>query len=142
MKVAGIGVMALVSALAAASALASAQTGRTVWDGVYTEAQAGRGKKLYIASCAACHQEGMQGADLAPALKGDEFLLLWNDKPMSDLVDRVAKTMPQDAPGTLSAEANADIVAYILQVNRFPTGAADLPPDAAAQKTISIVRTK
>jgi mono/diheme cytochrome c family protein len=139
MKVAWIGAIALVWAVAA-SAQMSAQAGKTVWDGVYTEAQAGRGKKLYIASCAACHQEGLQGADLAPALKGDEFLLLWNDRPMSELVDRVTKTMPQDAPGTLSPEANADIVAYMLQVNRFPTGAVELPVDAAAQKTIAIIR--
>ena len=139
MKVAGIGAIAIVWAVAA-SVQMSAQAGKTVWDGVYTEAQAGRGKKLYIASCAACHQEGMQGADLAPALKGGEFLLLWNDRPMSDLVERVTKTMPQDAPGTLSPEANADIVAYILQVNRFPTGAAELPVDAAAQKAIAIIR--
>ena len=139
MRVAGIGAMAIVWAVAA-SAQMSAQAGKTVWDGIYTEAQAGRGKKLYIASCAACHQEGMQGADLAPALKGDEFLLLWNDRPMSELVERITKTMPQDAPGTLSPEANADIVAYILQVNRFPAGVAELPVDAAAQKTIAIIR--
>ena len=139
MKITGIGVMAVVWALTA-SAQMSAQAGKTVWDGVYTDAQAGRGKTLYIASCAACHQEGMQGADLAPALKGDEFLLLWNDRPMSDLVERITKTMPQDAPGTLSPEANADIVAYMLQVNRFPTGAAELPVDAAAQTTIAIIR--
>src|SRR5688500_19411916 len=121
MKVAGIGAMAIVWAVAA-SAQMSAQAGRTVWDGVYTEAQAGRGKKAYIASCAACHQEGLQGADLAPALKGDEFLLLWNDRPLSEFVQRITKTMPQDAPGTLSAQEHADIVAYILQVNRFPAG--------------------
>ena len=117
-----------------------AQSGRTVWDGVYTEAQAERGKTLYIASCAACHQEGLQGADLAPALKGDEFLLLWNDRLMSELVERVTATMPQDAPGTLSPEANADIVAYILQVNRIPAGTAELPADPAALKTIAIIR--
>jgi mono/diheme cytochrome c family protein len=137
MKVVIIGV----AAMAWAAAVVSAQ-GKTVWDGVYTEAQAGRGKKLYIASCAACHQEGMQGADLAPALKGDEFLLLWNDRSLGELVERVTTTMPQDAPGTLPAQANADIVAYMLQVNRFPTGAAELPTDAAAQKTITITRAK
>jgi mono/diheme cytochrome c family protein len=120
-------------------AVASAQS-KTVWDGIYTEAQAVRGKKLYIASCAACHQEGLQGADLAPALKGDEFLLLWNDKPLGELVDRITTTMPQDAPGSLSPQENADIVAYILQVNRFPTGLAELPADAAAQNTTFIVR--
>ena len=139
MKVTGIGVIAVVWAVVV-SAQMSAQAGKTVWDGVYTDAQAGRGKKLYIASCAACHQEGLQGADLAPALKGDEFLLLWNDRPLGDMVERITKTMPQDAPGTLSPEANTDIVAYMLQVNRFPTGAAELPVDAAAQNTIAIIR--
>jgi quinoprotein glucose dehydrogenase len=135
MKV-GISAMAIMWAIAAGSA----QAGKTVWDGVYTEAQAGRGKKAYIASCAACHQEGLQGADLAPALKGDEFLLLWNDRPLSEFVERITKTMPQDAPGTLSAQENADIVAYILQVNRFPAGVSELPADEAAQKTIVIIR--
>ena len=120
---------------------ASAQS-KTVWDGVYTDAQAARGKKLYIASCAACHQEGLQGADLAPALKGDEFLLLWNDKPIGEFVDRVANTMPQDAPGSLTPQENADIVAYILQVNRFPAGSTELPTDAGLQKNIAIARTK
>lgn len=131
-----------VIAIVWAAAVVSAQAGKTVWDGVYTEAQAGRGKKAYIASCAACHQEGMQGADLAPALKGDEFLLLWNDRTLGELVERVTKTMPQDAPGSLPAQENADIVAYMLQVNRFPAGAAELLLDAAAQNTISIMRTK
>ena len=135
MRTLGLGTLAALWMIAAASA----QT-KTVWDGVYTEAQAARGKKLYIASCAACHQEGLQGADLAPALKGDEFLLLWNDRTLGDLVERVHKTMPQDAPGTLSLQDNTDIVAYMLQVSRFPTGATELAADAAAQKPIAIVR--
>ena len=120
------------------AAAAGAQAGRSVWDGVYTSAQADRGKKLYIESCAACHQEGLQGADLAPPLKGDDFLLRWNDKTMFELVDRVRTTMPQDAPNTLSPQVNADIVSYMLQVNRFPAGTEELSPDAAAQKAITV----
>ncbi|MGH9256725.1 MAG: c-type cytochrome [Vicinamibacterales bacterium] len=118
--------------------LAAAQAPKTIWDGVYTDAQAGRGKKAYITKCAACHNEGLQGGDLAPALKGEEFFLRWNDKSMFEFVDRTQKTMPQDDPGSLSAQENADIVAYILQVNRVSTGAADLPSDAAALKAITI----
>ena len=135
MRTLGIGIAAALWL----TAVGAAQT-KTVWDGVYSEAQAGRGKKLYIASCAACHQESLTGADLAPALKGDEFLLLWNDRTLGDLVDRVMKTMPQDAPGTLTLEQNTDIVAYMLSVNRMPAGMSDLPADAAAQKAIAIVR--
>jgi S-disulfanyl-L-cysteine oxidoreductase SoxD len=137
MRTIGIGIAAVIWLTAAGAA----QT-KTVWDGVYSEAQAGRGKKLYIANCAACHQESLTGADLAPALKGDEFLLLWNDRTLGELVERVMKTMPQDAPGTLTLEQNTDVVAYMLSVNRMPAGATELPADAAAQKAISITRTK
>ena len=35
--------------------------------------------------------------------------------------------MPLDAPGSLSREAVADVVAFILRENGFPPGAADLP---------------
>ena len=133
----------LTGALASvALSIAAAQTTKSVWDGVYSEAQAGRGKKSYITSCAACHNEGLQGGDLAPALKGEEFLLKYNDKPMFELVDRIATTMPQDDPGTLKPQENADIVAYVLQVNRIPAGASELPSDAAAQKAIAITKSR
>ncbi|MET0211353.1 MAG: c-type cytochrome [Vicinamibacterales bacterium] len=124
-----------------ASSIAAAQT-KTVWDGVYSEAQAGRGKKSYITNCAACHNEGLQGGDLAPELKGESFLLRWNDKSMFEFVDRIQKTMPQDAPGSLSAEENGDIVAYILQVNKMAPGSADLSSDGAALKAITITKSK
>lgn len=124
-----------------ALSIAAAQT-KTVWDGVYTEAQAGRGKKSYITNCASCHNEGLQGGDLAPELKGESFLLRWNDKSMFEFVDRMQKTMPQDAPGSLSAEENGDIVAYILQVNKMTPGSADLSSDAAALKAITITKSK
>jgi mono/diheme cytochrome c family protein len=116
----------------------AAQGSKTTKDGVYTDAQATRGKNLYVASCASCHQEGLQGADLAPALKGDDFLLPWTSQTVNDLFERVAKTMPGDAPGSLGPEANADIVAYILQANRFPAGAEELKADAASMKAIPI----
>ena len=122
--------------------VAAAQAPTTVWDGVYTDAQAGRGKKSYITNCAACHNEGLQGGDLAPALKGEDFLLRWVDHPLFELVDRIQKTMPQDNPGGLSAQENADIVAYVFQVNRFPAGMTDLGTDAAALKAIAITKTK
>ena len=118
------------------------QSSKNVWDGVYSEVQATRGKTLYITNCAACHNEGLQGGDLAPALKGEDFLLRWNDKPMFELVDRIAMTMPQDAPGTLKPQENADIVAYMLQANKMAAGAADLPSEVAALKTITITKEK
>jgi mono/diheme cytochrome c family protein len=124
-------------AMAAAVVTLAGQT-KTVWDGVYSDAQAGRGKKGYITHCAECHNEGLQGGDLAPALKGEDFLLQWNDKSMAELFERTQKTMPQSNPGGLMPQETADIIAYMLQVNRMPAGQADLPSEAAALKSIAI----
>jgi mono/diheme cytochrome c family protein len=97
----------------------AAQAGKTVLDGVYSDEQAARGKKLYVASCSSCHQEGLQGADLAPALKGDDFVLKWAGYSMQDLFDKIATTMPGDAPGTLTPQVNADIVSFICRRTSF-----------------------
>jgi mono/diheme cytochrome c family protein len=124
--------------LSAMAVVAAAGQAKTVWDGVYSDAQAGRGKKAYITHCAECHNEGLQGGDLAPALKGDDFLLRWNDKPMAELFERTQKTMPQNNPNGLMPQETADILAYVLQVNRMPGGSIDLPGDAAALTPITI----
>jgi mono/diheme cytochrome c family protein len=115
-----------------------AQAARTVLDGVYSDEQAARGKKLYVASCASCHQEGLTGADLAPALKGDDFILKWAGLSMQDLFTKIATTMPADAPATLTPEINADITAFILQANKFPAGHDELKPEASLLKGIAI----
>ena len=130
-----------IAAAMLAFSVAAAQT-KNVWDGIYSDAQAGRGKKSYVTHCAACHNEGLQGGDLAPELKGDDFLLRWNDKAMFEFVDRIQKTMPQDNPGGLMPQENADIVAYILQVNKMAAGSTDLSSDEAALKAITITKTK
>ena len=116
----------------------AAQAGKTVLDGVYSDEQAARGKKLYVASCSSCHQEGLQGADLAPALKGDDFVLKWAGYSMQDLFDKIATTMPGDAPGTLAPQVNADIASFILQANKFPSGHDELKPEAPLLKAIAI----
>ena len=65
----------------------------TVWDKVYTEAQATRGKDAYMTECSACHSEDLGGSGYAPALKGDDFTFTWNDKSVGDFFDRVRKLM-------------------------------------------------
>ena len=39
---------------------------KTVWDGMYSEAQAARGKAAYEAQCAFCHQSDLRGQGFAP----------------------------------------------------------------------------
>jgi mono/diheme cytochrome c family protein len=98
------------------------------WDGVYTEAQAARGKVQYEAICATCHGPTMGGGDRAPPLKGGEFAMKWDGFTLGELFDRIKSTMPESAPNSLKAPVVTDIVAYILQGGGYAPGAAELQP--------------
>jgi mono/diheme cytochrome c family protein/streptogramin lyase len=112
--------------------------GQTVWDGVYTEAQAGRGKPLYNKHCASCHAEQMTGGETAPPLAGGDFLSNWNGLTVGDLFDRIRTTMPLGAAGKLSREIDSDITAYVLKFNSFPAGATELDRRSEVLKQIRI----
>ena len=100
----------------------------SVWDGVYTEEQAQRGKPVYIEHCSFCHGETLEGDDESTPLVGDEFRSNWDGLPLGRLYDRIRKDMPLSHPGTLNRKQNADILAYILSVNEFPSSQVELPP--------------
>src|ERR1700704_2293271 len=68
----------------------------TVWDKVYTEAQATRGKNAYMDECSACHSEDLGGSGYAPALKGNDFAFAWGDKSVGDFFNRIPRLMPPD----------------------------------------------
>ena len=121
--------------------LASAQ-GKTTLDGVYREAQATRGEKVYAASCASCHGDDLSGGGQTPALTGKEFNGDWNDLSMGDLFDRTRLSMPADKPGSLTPEQTVDVIAYLLKKGSFPVAQADLPTDTAALKGIKYVSPK
>jgi mono/diheme cytochrome c family protein len=124
-------------------ALALAQDAtRSVWDGVYTEEQAGRGQGLYNQHCASCHADTLMGGEMSPPLTGGDFLSNWNGLTLGDLFERIRTTMPQTKPGKLSREVNADITAYILSVNKFPAGKTELPHSAEFLKEIRIESEK
>ena len=110
----------------------------TVWDKVYTEAQATRGKDAYTAECSACHSDDLGGSGYAPALKGDDFTFAWNDKTVGDFFERVRRLMPPDNPGSLPPEKYRDIIAFILRENKYPAGDHELAGEAAALKQIKI----
>ena len=119
--------------------IADAQATVSVWAGVYTREQAKRGATLYKTECAACHGETLAGnaqtsraeelGRVIPPLCGDGFKGNWNGRPLSDLLDRMKASMPRDDPGKLDLKQNADILAFMLEVNEFPSGKAELPAD-------------
>ena len=112
-----------------AAGLGSAQTGaprRTVWDGVYSEAQATRGMMAFGQSCAGCHALAAEGK--AP-LVGDSFWKSFSQKTVGDLLEYVSANMPNGTPGSLSANTYQDIVALLLKSNGFPAGGTELSTD-------------
>jgi mono/diheme cytochrome c family protein len=113
---------------------------RSIWDGVFSEAQATRGEEVYLEECASCHSKDLTGGDGSPAppLAGDAFLETVANTTVADFFGRVRETMPLDSPGRLSPRRYADIVAYIFKANRFPTGARELDPDLATLGQIRI----
>jgi len=123
------------AALVTTGVIAHAQAPRTVQDGVYTAAQANRGVAVYGQQCASCHGATLQGVS-GPPLQGDLFVSRWQTEPLSALVSRIQKTMPADAPGKLTSEQTADLVAHVLNRNGFPAGTTELAATEAATDVI------
>lgn len=105
------------------------EAGKTVADGVYTEAQAARGASAYETSCAGCHRADL-GGGTGPALKEQRFARQFADKDLRTLFSRIATTMPRNAPGSLGDSVSLDIVAHLLKENGFPAGASELSANA------------
>jgi quinoprotein glucose dehydrogenase len=137
--------LATVAVLKAAAVRAqepAQETTKSVWDGVYTEEQANRGRQGYSDHCASCHGPELTGGEMAPALAGGDFLAGWDGLTMGDLFERIRISMPQDSPGSLSGQQNADILAFMLASNKFPAGQTELARDAMILKTIKFEARK
>jgi S-disulfanyl-L-cysteine oxidoreductase SoxD len=126
--------------LAAACSVAAAQ--RSVWDGIYTAEQAMRGRTEYMQACASCHAEDLRGKGTAPALVEESFAFQWEDMPLGELLERTRKLMPLDRPNSLSPQAYRDIVAFLLEANKFPAGREELAGDPEALRGVVITMKK
>lgn len=132
---------------------------RTVWDGVFTEAQATRGKAAYEKGCQSCHSAGGGGGFgitySGTALKGQRFVQTWegdlpglvayamSPPPGSTLSQKEQRHGDSDAPrgakDPLSAADYVDVIAYLFQLNGFPAGQAEL---TAADTRAIVLREK
>jgi S-disulfanyl-L-cysteine oxidoreductase SoxD len=115
---------------------------RSVWDGVYTDAQAQRGAALYKTHCEDCHGEELEGDAESPPLSGGQFKDVWNGSTVGDLFERIRVTMPAIRPGRLTREQVADLVALILKTNDYPPGQMELPRDTPSLKQIRILSAR
>jgi mono/diheme cytochrome c family protein len=124
-------VCALFAAIAGRARAQTADTPpRSTMDGVYSSAQADRGEETYMSECVACH----------PALSytGEAFRAAWGGRPLSDLFVLMRDTMPKNDAGALTAKEYAQVLAYILKINRVPAGKTELPAEVDALKQIRI----
>ena len=113
---------------------------RSVADRVYSGGQATRGQEFYKAQCGDCHGTLLEGAS-GPPLVGEVFLGHWNARPLTNLVDKIQKTMPFSLPGSLSREQAIDLAAFILQNGKFPAGQAELREGSLGEIVFPTART-
>src|SRR5687767_14990176 len=63
----------------------------TVWQGVYTEAQAARGQTAYASHCTSCHRDDLSGYN--SILKGPRFMHNYRESSLNVLFDKTKTTM-------------------------------------------------
>ncbi|MXW03222.1 MAG: cytochrome c [Holophagales bacterium] len=112
----------------------------SVLDGIFTEAQAERGRAAYDAHCAECHGEGLGGGEMAPGLTGVAFRFRWRGLKVADIYTSVQSTMPPEEPGTLGDQAYIDIVAFLLSANGYPAGDWELLANSSLLEGIAVER--
>src|SRR4051812_24572282 len=135
--------LATVSLLATAS-FAGAQApavaqGAATAHGVFSAAQAERGRLIVQNNCAACHGDDLAGLE-GPALVGSTFMLKWEPRDVGTLFRKVRDTMPTGAVTSLTDAEKLDTIAYLLQQNGFSAGADELTQDVDALTRIRMAR--
>ena len=86
----------------------------------YEEGQAERGELLYKQNCAACHLADLSGSFEAPNLADSSFRNNWSNRGMQEFLDMLRRTMPPQAPGSLSESQYQDVSAFLLSANAIP----------------------
>jgi mono/diheme cytochrome c family protein len=113
-----------------AAAQQDADSVRGTRAGVYSAAQAVRGRSIYLISCASCHTQASHA--------GPVFAAKWDGRLLWELYRYVSEAMPKSDPGSLSQKEYAGVVAYLLKMNGMSAGTEELPADSTALKKIRI----
>ena len=122
----GVAALAVLFVAGLATPVAQRAGEKQMWDGVYTAAQAARGKALFQNSCSRCHNPELIGSERGPALKGELFWSHWEDDALLTLFTKIRDTMPQGGIESVPDEGKLDILAHILSMNEVPAGPEEL----------------
>jgi hypothetical protein len=107
--------------------LTGSLSAKTVWEGVFTEAQAQRGRSAYMQYCVSCHKADLLGIEAS--MKGEPFIERRREDNLETLFLDIKATMPRGNPGGLPDQTYVDIITYMLQNNEMPAGTAELTPE-------------
>lgn len=140
----GFGAVTAAEAAAVLDRFPAAGPAASVGDGVFTEAQAARGRAAYAGACGLCHGRRLNGApddpDMrsTPPLARARFLRRWEGRSLAALLAYTRLTMPEDNPGSLADAEYVDVLAYMLSASGMPAGPDALPPDPRRLARIAI----
>ena len=98
-------------------------------DGFFTAAQASRGERRFAQLCADCHRT----VEITRSWFGG-----FTHQSAGELFAIMSMTMPETSPGSLDDDDYADILAYLLRLNDYPAGDAELPADRSVLGAIAI----
>ena len=120
----------LLCVAAAASVAPRASEAQSTTEGVYTLAQAAKGKNVFNGYCLGCHTTATH--------VGPAFEMKWFGRPLWDLYAYLSNLMPKSAPGGLTEDEYVWVTAYILKLNGMPAGKAELNAEPKWLKAVRI----
>lgn len=119
----------------------------SIWDGVYTDEQAERGRGTFVGQCSQCHGtrgDGREGVDpdqqAAPSLVKADLFGDWGGAPVAVWHLFASETMPLINPGGLDPQEYVDAFTYVLQLSEVPAGDEELVADPELLGTVVIER--
>jgi cytochrome c len=119
----------MTSVVVAAATSDQVAAAKTTKARVYTAAQATRGEDLYMSLCLSCHPT---------ATYTGAVFKTWQGRNLGELLAFLQEKMPKNDPGSLTDKEYADVIAFLLKLNKMPTGRAELLPDLKILRTINI----
>jgi len=108
---------------------AASGSGSTIWDGVYTTAQASHGKEVYDEVCVICHTLEQWT---------EPGFMNRHGNNLGELFGFISDQMSQTESGSLFLEDYTGIVAYMLSLNGVPAGSRALPTNYQGLRQVLI----
>ncbi len=112
------------------AAAASTTTSGSALPKLFTNSGAAQGRIVFEQHCAACHGDDLRGK-IGPALIGPSLGSASDHTTISIMFNVIAFEMPADDPASLTRQNYADVMAYILERNGYPSDTHPLSYTAA-----------